>query len=510
MAEPIKIHFQTSADTQAGQEVANVTRDVGAAVDSLTSATTTSGGTLPITVQVQEAAEAIGDAAQGAADLAEVVGEDLTDALDDAAGGADDLGENVAQIGRAQVAQIASQMAEMFGKLGSGIRDAAEAVREFDPQMAATMEKTGKGIEKVSQAAATMALGAAFGPVGVIAASTAVAVKTLGEEFVDMATASARASAAGHEAAEMQERLNQAIREHDATQANYDRAEVLRAEADAAGELADALARVNRVEAARDSAARKVRDNESAARVRRGADPEEERLALAEDDRRRDLAILDRESKAEMARVKKLEADLQQAQAAAALAEGDSMVPDADKEKARAEVEKAKDNVENAYDEFRANKEIRQTQRDVIESDFLDETDRARYDAAVRKQREDQAIKDGEAKAAAAARRARLEGGLRTAEGRLGAGARDASGQFLSDSRVGGALGGTLAGIGQKLADGTDAKEMAKLAAEFQAATRGMTGPVLANLRAMIEAMNAQAGEIENMKGQIKQLRTGR
>lgn len=62
----------------------------------------------------------------------------------------------------------------------------------------------------------------------------------------------------------------------------------------------------------------------------------------------------------------------------------------------------------------------------------------------------------------------------------------------------------TMRGIGQKLADGTDAKEIAALQEQFDAATKSMGGATIAALKAMLASLQKQATDIETLKKQMK------
>jgi hypothetical protein len=94
---------------------------------------------------------------------------------------------------------------------------------------------------------------------------------------------------------------------------------------------------------------------------------------------------------------------------------------------------------------------------------------------------------------------------LQNRENNLDGSARTAGGRFsAAGGKVGGKLGASLQGIGDKLADGTNQAEIDKLAQQFQAATQGMGGATIAALKAMLDAQKAQAKEIETLRQQIR------
>ena len=69
---------------------------------------------------------------------------------------------------------------------------------------------------------------------------------------------------------------------------------------------------------------------------------------------------------------------------------------------------------------------------------------------------------------------------------------------------------GALQDIGKDLANGADAQEIAAIKDQFNEAMKGMGGSTVAAMRAMLDELLKQASDIEALKGQIKNSRTGR
>lgn len=69
---------------------------------------------------------------------------------------------------------------------------------------------------------------------------------------------------------------------------------------------------------------------------------------------------------------------------------------------------------------------------------------------------------------------------------------------------VGGALGKSLQGIGEKLSDGTNEAEVRKLAEQFKAATQGLGGATIEAMQAMLAEMQKQAADVAGIKRKLK------
>lgn len=142
-----------------------------------------------------------GDAASGIDELKKQMQETIdraraaTEGLDEAAESAGGLEEEVGKISNAQQAQVLSQLAGNVGKLGAEFQSVAKDVEKFDAELAATLDKAGKGLETLAGGLSSVALGfAAGGPIGAAAAALVVAIQAVGQAWVQSKIAAAEAT----------------------------------------------------------------------------------------------------------------------------------------------------------------------------------------------------------------------------------------------------------------------------------------------------------------------------
>lgn len=149
------------------------------------------------------------------------------------------------------------------------------------------------------------------------------------------------------------------------------------------------------------------------------------------------------------------------------------------------------------FDELNKNKRDADTKRQLF--GIRDEQ------GGLAEERVRKAAKEKQDRLAADEERKRQRKELEQRENNLDGSAAAAGGKFFNAGKnVGGSLGKTLGNIGGKLSDGTNEAEIAKLQAEFTAATQGMGGATIAAMKAMLAAQQAQAKEIEQLRQQIR------
>lgn len=156
--------------------------------------------------EVKKSFEEIRDAAEKAHAETAGMAEELEKPTNDAAKGSSELDENVSKIARTQKAMVLVDLAEQVGAIGEKFQEAAKSVKAFDPALAATLENTGKTVEKVSSGVSAIALGfAAGGVIGGAVTGLGVLVKT---ELEAMGEAAAETGKKVAEAAEHFQKIN--------------------------------------------------------------------------------------------------------------------------------------------------------------------------------------------------------------------------------------------------------------------------------------------------------------
>lgn len=268
--------------------------------------------------------------------------------------------------------------------------------------------------------------------------------------------------------------------------------------------LAREIADANRILDATAAADAKTRDASDAARLRNGEDPDVVRADRAAFDRDQALEKINREQTAAAANVNVLG----QNSADKRTVIGDLERRGADAEqiaKARKDAEAAQKAFEDAKREYEVASQIANERRREVRAGF-DATVTAA--AASRDQRRARERERAEQEAAREAERLEREvrrDEIDTTAATAGRGFRDAAGRSR-DPR----LAGTLQDIGTDLADGTNAREIARLQAQFEQATQGLGGATVQALSKMLANLEAATRRIEALEGQVKQSRNGK
>lgn len=184
-----KVSISTTADTSGAEAAEEALKRVGEAGENDAQA-----------AAFERADEAARQLGEGIEELEEGLQE-----LGDTAGRANEEGvaldENVSRIARAQKAQVLAQIADGVGKIGAEFKEAADEVREFDEDLADTLQTTGESIEQVTGAVSQLALGFAVGgPLGAGIAGIGVLVGGLANEYKKVQIEALRAAAAEREA----------------------------------------------------------------------------------------------------------------------------------------------------------------------------------------------------------------------------------------------------------------------------------------------------------------------
>jgi hypothetical protein len=273
-------------------------------------------------------------------------------------------------------------------------------------------------------------------------------------------------------------------------------------------EVARQIAAANAILAAADAADAMERDVSDAARIRAGEAPEDVRAERAAIERDRELERIQRGLAPEAERTQGLYDRWARATGNAERAKAD---PRANKETIDAGIKKA----EEAKNDFEAAKKkydealaVAIEQRRGVRAKYEGTVGEARSDKETRLRREREKQQEEALRQQQEVERQRIEDEIQNREGILDRGAAGASGRFsAAGGRVSGGLSKTLLDIGDKLADGTNEKEVAAIAAKFQAATQGMGGQTLAALRQMIADQEKLAAEIAELRAQMKQSR---
>lgn len=278
--------------------------------------------------------------------------------------------------------------------------------------------------------------------------------------------------------------------------------------------LAREIADANRILDAKDSADTKTRDAADAARIRAGEDPDVVRADRAAFDRDQALEKINREQAAKAANVNVLNQNAIDSKTVVGDLERAGATPDQIAE-AKKKAEQAQKAFEEARREYQIASQIADERRREV---------RAGFDATVteaagnREQRRARERERAEAKARADGEKLEREVAQNERTAALESARNDAdntanmSGRAFRNAgrRVGGRLGENLQDIGNELADGTSAREIARLQAQFDEATKGMGGATIAAMEKMLATMAEQQRRIENLEGQIKQSRAGK
>lgn len=274
--------------------------------------------------------------------------------------------------------------------------------------------------------------------------------------------------------------------------------------------LANEIRDANRVLDARDSADARRRDAADAARIRAGEDPDVVRADRAAFDRDQALGKINRDQAAQAANVNNLFQNAVDSRTVVGDLERRGASPE-DLAEARKKAEQAQKAFEDARREYQVASEIADERRREVRAGFDATVTQAAGNREQRRARERERAEQEAAREAARLEEQVLREQAEAARGQLQGGATVAGRAFNSaGSRVGGRLGGALQGIGSDLANGTDAREIARLQQEFEQATQGLGGATIAALSKMLANLQAATARIEALEGQIKQSRAGK
>ncbi len=153
--------------------------------------------------RAEEAAEAVKQVGAAAVPMSEHMGEAadeverLAESAEDATDKSGELDENVSNIARAQKAQALAGLAGQVAQIGQKFQQAADEVEGFDAEMAATLRRTGQGLDQVAQSVTTVAMGFAMGgPLGGAVAALAATLNVLFQSWASSEQAAAKSAAA--------------------------------------------------------------------------------------------------------------------------------------------------------------------------------------------------------------------------------------------------------------------------------------------------------------------------
>jgi hypothetical protein len=275
--------------------------------------------------------------------------------------------------------------------------------------------------------------------------------------------------------------------------------------ADELKEVARQIAAANAILAAADAADAAERDVSDAARIRAGEAPEDVRAERAAIERDRELERIQRGLAPEAERTQGL-------YDRAARATGNAERAKADPRASKEIIEAASQKAEEARKDFAAAKQkydealaVAIEQRRGVRAKYEGTVGEARGDKETRLRRERKREQEEARRQRQEDERERIKAEIEARESAFDQSAAGAADRFTTaGGRVGGGLSKTLSDIGDKLSDGTNEKEVAGLAAKFEAATQGLGGATLAALREMLAAQQAQAREIAILRQKIR------
>jgi hypothetical protein len=438
----------------------------------------------------QQAASEIG----GVSDSAKRLGEETKKAVE----GVSQLDENVQTIARAQKAQLIGNIAAKTFEIGAAMKATGAEIREFDAEMGAALENAGAAMERTAEAASAMAQGFAVGgPLGAAVGGATVGLTLFKEATIETTRAIAGWDQASERAAEMGRKLAEAQRygienvlaAADATERLN---EITKTATESIKDQIDSLESRNRVLAAEDRAKSATRDRQDADRIASGAD--RVRAERAKYDAEIQISQINRAEEAKAAPVQEAFEAYRTAQTQAERVRNDPNATEDQSKNADQKVEELKKQFERLQADYEEIRQINRARRVEINERATGRIEIAEGQRAERMQRQK-----------ADEERERIKAEIEARESALDRSAAGASGMFMTaGGRVSGALSKTLSDIGDKMADGTNQKEIEGLAAKFHAATQGMGGATIAAMREMIAAQEAQAREIAILRSKIR------
>lgn len=504
MAEGKNIEIKIAAT--GGDQAAAEIKKVETAAETLTNdpnKSTGFGGMLDtIPERVEPATEAVKELAEATEELEPLAGS--------AASSFDDLAGNVERIKQIQLAQQIGQIAGQIKNLSADLQKAGpEMDLAFGSEAAGKIRDAAEATNYLATVAGAAALGFAVGgPVGGAVAGIGAALVEAAKGAYQLAQDLGAADAATARAVEMQERYNQLLYERATAQGEFaeivlldEVTRIYEKQSEALKGLIDQLDQARKVTAAQDKVDAAERANQDAAAIRGGAAPENVRGKTISDQaalrkKRIDEEVADAELIARQK--KKIADDLGQG---LDLIRGDGVSTDAQIKAKEADLQKAQEAAAAAAGRAQNRGELAPLEKAEIDN----RTSGSIAELGAQKQARLKREKEAAERLAENEERKRQREELDQRQDALKSSASSAGGKFSNaGANVGGALGKTLGNIGGKLSDGTNEAEIAKLQAEFTAATQGMGGATIAAMKAMLAAQQAQAKEIEILRQQIR------
>jgi hypothetical protein len=270
--------------------------------------------------------------------------------------------------------------------------------------------------------------------------------------------------------------------------------------------VATEIAAANAVLDAASDADAKERDVQDAARIRGGAAPEDVRAERAAFDRDREIEKINRNLQNKGGPAQALFDDAQTARGNAQRVGSDPRATAEDRKKAADEAVEAERKANEALAAFEAAKKVAAEQRRGVRAEFEGTVADAAGDKKTRLEKE----REAEAKRAAdEQRRARsegLSGDLDAATGRRDDLARRGAAKIAGSSNQ----NPILQGIGNQLADGTDAREIARIGQQIAAKQGELGATTVAALQKMMTELANQQARVAALEGQLKTQRRGK
>jgi ABC-type transporter Mla subunit MlaD len=535
MSEKIKIDIVASG-AAAAAEIQKVEQAIGSTGQAAKDVDKGAGSGLSgmfdgVPERAEEVAESIKEIGDAALPMSEHLGE-AVDEVEELGEAADDAGPKLDKLINIQRAQVAAEIGKGLARAGDKVREASERFADADPEFSKTLGNLATGLDTASSAAVGAAQGFAIGgPLGAaIGGLIGAAIVPLNAALNDMIESMARAAESEKLASEMAKKHAEMLAMGaDAYIAASEAAATYR---ESLGEMTEsideqvaALERRNRVLDSGDKTDEKTQDFQDEEKIRAGSDPEDVRIERAAIDREKKLSKIDRKLEPKAAEAQGLFDVSRAAKVEAQRVESDPSSTDEDKKKAKEAAAAAESRSRKSLADFNASKEVAIQERQGVRVEYESEVASARFDKKQRLEREfaeaEKKAKLAQFKRQQAARQANLrnlEGSLESREEELDEASRETGLKLWAGGQRIGKRGGKaskeagtmIESIGKRLADGTNSKELQRIGDEVAAAQARLGAQNVAAIRKLLSELNKLSGEMENVKGQIKTLRTGK